>query len=929
MEDDGRTVAGIGVAPEPAAERTVRGGTPAGMEPREPRPSIAGIRRIGRGGMGVVWEAHEHRFERPVAIKVHADGGPERSKDELFAEAFVAAKIGDPGIVRVLDVGYTLDEQPYYAMELVAGTDLAVLLADGALSPRRAIDVAADIARAAAAAHEHGVIHRDLKPRNVIIDVSGRARVLDFGIALNVRAGDRFEGVVTGSPSYMAPEQALGQKMGPQTDIFAIGLVLYEMLTGTRAFTGATIPELLAAICTAEPEPPSARNPAVHEDLDTVVLRCLAKDPAERFTSARVLFETLRALAEGKSIDVTPLSMRRPSYTPKVLTPPPPDRPRREDAKKHLAWTWKLASSPQALWPYVANTERVNRAVGLTPVNFTDEPSPEGGAIRTGEMRVMGLALRWREYPFEWVKDREHSVFRWYSSGPVAALWNRVALEPLDGGGCELRHDVWMSPRGVIGQLAAFVETTKLGSAFDRFYRHLDEVLVAGNGADPFEEPHAPTPEVRAAVDRGSVKLRGEGFERTLVEKLALHLLFAPEASLRRMRPYELADTWGTDRGETLDLMIHAAHEHLLEPAWDVVCPKCMLAHETLRELAHVTRMGTCKACVRAFERDLRESVELVFEPHAALRAVDRATFCAGAPALRPHVLVQQVIDPGSERQVAVELPRGTYRVAGAVAGVPAELVASPVGFATNVVVLIQGDRIEARPAIVRAGEVTVEIRNLSEHEETLRVEVPGARADGVAASIAITHPSFRELYDEQLLARGELVPVSELAFVFVAMKDASALYEELGDAAACAELSRLDELVRATSREHEGTVVPSSLDTLVVAFPSAARAFKAALAVRREIAAAKLGGAIGVACHGGRCIALTRAGKAEFFGETLHRGQALIADCPPGGLALSASMTADRAVAVAVHESGLAMSVGKSGAGPYAGRRVTLLTSA
>ena len=901
------------------------------------KPVVAGydlVRAIGRGGMGVVWEAIEHRFDRRVAVKVHATAqhadtaAGEQQKEDLWAEAFVAARIGDPGIVRVLDVGYTLDGHPYYSMELVEGTDLAGLLADGALAPRTAISIAADIARAAAAAHEHGVIHRDLKPRNVIVDPTGRARVLDFGIAFNVNAGaDRYEGMLAGSPAYMAPEQALGLRITPQTDIFAIGVMLYEMLTGARPFAGGSTETLLTAIATTDAPLPSVRNPKVHQDLDAVVTRCLAKAPEDRFPNARALFETLNAIAEGRSIEATPTAGRDRPYAPKPSTLPPPDRPRRDEAKKHLAWSWRLASSPEALWPYVANTDRFNRAVGQPPVAFHDEPAPQRGAVRTGEMRVMGMALRWREYPFEWVKDREHSVFRWYRSGPLAALWNRVRLVPLEGGGCELHHEIWLTPRGMIGSVAAYLEGGKLGPSFDRFYRHLDEVLTAGGHADPFEPAHTPTPETRRTVEEVCARLHGEGFKPAIVEKLAMHLLAAPDGAVGTLRPYELADAWSADRAEMLDVMMHAAHEGLLEPSWDVVCPKCMLAHESVHELSQVKRIGTCRACASSFERDLRESVELVFAPHPSVRSLERATYCAGAPALRPHVIAQQVLDPGEERTITLNLPRGTYRIAGAATVTPAELVSSAVGFETTVHAIAKAERIEGRPSIVRAGEVTIVLRNESEHEETVRIEVPGARADGVTAATAMTHPSFRELFSDQLLAHGEHLRVSQMAFVFVELLGREALFESLGDAEACAELSRLDAVVREEAHAHEGTVVPSSLELLVIAFPTALRALRAALALRKRFDGAALAAPVVIAAHDGRCIALTRGGKAEFFGETLHRGQVLLGDCPPGGLALSASFAADRAVAVAVHESGMKVSVGASHSGPYAGRRVTVLT--
>src|SRR4051812_11001694 len=226
-------------------------------------PNVPGydlVRVLGRGGMGVVFEAIELRFDRKVALKVHKDARIRGKHEELFREAFVAARIGDPGIVRVLDVGLTIDDRPFYAMELVQGTDLGALVADGPVEPRRAVAIALDIARAAGAAHEHGVIHRDLKPRNVVLDAAGRARVLDFGIAVDVAKRESRPDDYAGSPPYMAPEQWRGEELTPRTDVYAIGVILHEMLTGSRPFPGKTAEDLAAKILLEEAPSVASKN---------------------------------------------------------------------------------------------------------------------------------------------------------------------------------------------------------------------------------------------------------------------------------------------------------------------------------------------------------------------------------------------------------------------------------------------------------------------------------------------------------------------------------------------------------------------------------------------------------------------------------------------------------------------------------------------
>jgi serine/threonine protein kinase len=888
-------------------------------------PGFELLRVIGRGGMGIVWEAVEQRFDRRVALKVHrhrtADGA-----DTLLAEALVAARIDDPGIVRVLDVGRTLDGRPYYVMDLVEGTDLARVLADGPIPSARAVAIAMDIARAAAAAHDCGVIHRDLKPANVILDKTERARVLDFGIALDLRSEDPYAGKLAGSPSYMAPEQVRGATLCPQTDVYAIGVILHEMLVGRKPFVGRDIPELLEAIATAEPPPPSSQNPALHVDLDAVVARCLAKSPSDRFPSARALLATLLAVAEGRPIAVAVGAEGRASPRRSSTVP---HRPRRAEAQRTLAWKWHLASSPRELWPYVANTDRFNKAVGLPAVAFVDAPKEDGSVERTGDMHVLGVQVRWRESPFEWVKERSHSVFRSYRSGPLTTLWNCVTLRPLEGGGTELVHEVSLTPRGLLGRAAAFAEfDRKLASGTDRFYRHLDRLISSGSSEDPFEVPWTPTEEQRAAVAQACATLRADGASPRQAELLEGYLLNAPDRALVSIRPYALADAWNENRDEVMDLFVYAAALGLLEPAWDVVCPQCAIAHESLPSLSQLRREGTCKACASTFERDLRDTVELVFVASPRVRRVERATYCAGAPALRPHILAQQVLEPGERRTLSLELPRGSYRLATSVSRQRAELTASAVGFEPRSLAIGSASRVELHPPVVRAGVVELVLENDSDVEETFRVEVAGSRADSIPAVFALTHMPFREHFPREILPQREHLRVSRLAFLFVSVREHASLFDGADDAEALEQLTAIDDRVRELAREHDGSVVPSSVDTLVLAFPTALKAFGAALALHAALQTHPLARALGIALHEGRCIALTRDGKPEFFGEPLHRGQALVRECPDGGIVLSPVLAADRAIALARESAGLRETVSTSTVAPYAGRRITILRS-
>jgi eukaryotic-like serine/threonine-protein kinase len=270
--------------------------------PAAPLPSQLGPYRLidllGAGGMGEVYRAHDTRHDRAVAIKVL----PQRLADDPTAlerfrrEARAIAALSHPNIVSLLDFGGE-ESIAYIVTELLEGDTLRALLDRGPLPWRRCCEIGAAVAAALAAAHSEGVIHRDVKPDNVVVTHEGRVKILDFGLARSERflddGGGRnptLPGTVVGSAGYMSPEQVTAGDLEPTTDIFSLGCMLYEMLAGGRPFQRESVIESLVAIL--EEDPP-ALPPAVPRELARTVARCLAKKPAERYQSARDLAAAL------------------------------------------------------------------------------------------------------------------------------------------------------------------------------------------------------------------------------------------------------------------------------------------------------------------------------------------------------------------------------------------------------------------------------------------------------------------------------------------------------------------------------------------------------------------------------------------------------------------------------------------------------------
>jgi serine/threonine protein kinase len=276
-----------------------------------PRAGIFGdyelLEEIGRGGMGVVYRARQISLNRIVALKMVLAGrlAEEDDLQRFRTEAESAGRLQHPNIVAVHEVG-EIDGQHFFSMEFIDGTSLAQRLRGGPLPGRSAARYIRQVARAVHCAHQNGTLHRDIKPGNIMIDRGDEPHVTDFGLAkrLGEDSGQTRTGTVVGTPSYMAPEQAAGKtrELGPACDIYGLGAVLYELLTGRPPFRAETPVHTVMQVIENEPVPPRLLNANVDIDLETICLKCLEKDPARRYASAEALAADLDRYLNGEPI---------------------------------------------------------------------------------------------------------------------------------------------------------------------------------------------------------------------------------------------------------------------------------------------------------------------------------------------------------------------------------------------------------------------------------------------------------------------------------------------------------------------------------------------------------------------------------------------------------------------------------------------------
>ncbi len=353
------------------------------------------LRHLARGGMAEVYLARDHLLDRPVAVKVLF---AEYARDEAFVERFrreakAAANLNHPNIVAVYDWGEE-NETYYIVMEYVEGQSLRDLIHDeGTLLPERAAEISADVAAALGYAHRHGVVHRDVKPGNILITPQGQVKVTDFGIA-RAGAGDHHltrTGMVMGTATYFSPEQAQGSDVDPRSDVYSLGIVTYEMVAGEPPFAGDDPVSIAYQHVREEPMPPGIKNPDVPIDMERIILAALNKAPGDRYQSADELRDDLVAFAKGQPVaskpvtavlhdaDATTVTERAEATSVQEMAPGPAPEPRPIPTRRRR---------PSAIWVTLILILALIAGLAVLAVNLL---SSEGETVEVPS--VVGLEL--------------------------------------------------------------------------------------------------------------------------------------------------------------------------------------------------------------------------------------------------------------------------------------------------------------------------------------------------------------------------------------------------------------------------------------------------------------------------------------------------------------------------------------------------------
>jgi len=869
-------------------------------------------KQLGAGAMGEVWQALDPATETEVAIKLLR---PEIAKDDELLrrfrkEARVLAKVSSQHIANVLDLNEDRGLH-YLVLELVAGGSVgAALKRIGKLPERLALGIVADACRALAEPHRLGIVHRDLKPDNMMFVRAGvelesapvgqLIKLGDFGIAriaeeavgAAAAEGATREGAVLGTPEYMAPEQCQGVQVTPATDVYALGCCLFALIAGRPPFPVAEDNPMGVILQHLGEAPPRLDSvfPEASPRVADLVARCLEKDPRRRPADATEVLGQIEQMSEG---GVAALITAHPA---------PPIH--KESRIVTYSFAWELQSSPEALWPFVSNTEKMNRAAGLAPVRFEiesvkNEPRVPGSPNTTGHQRVAGIALQWKEHPYEWIEGSRHVVLRVFDGGLLRWYVSEVQLERLPGGGTRLRNTVKLEPRSWFAKLISKYELgIKYRRNLEKVYRRLDRILAAGPapGIDPIDPEVQLPAAAKQRIEAAGEQLLEAGLEHTSVEALTQYLASASDQDVARIRPLELAARFGVPEEAMIDAALHAAKLGLLGMVWDVICPSCKIPSTVVESLAKIEEHGRCKTCNIGFGIDFSRAIELAFRAAPDVREVETRTYCIGGPAHFPHVAAQVRLAPGERFALPLALQPGYYLLRSPQLSRQHELRVSAQGGVRRLDVILGAP---TEIATLTAGDQLLTLVNPEQREVVVRVERAGDRAFALTAARVMACQTFRDLFPDQQLAPGRLMAVTQATLLVAQVDDAQTLFRDLGDSKAFPVATRFYELVSSLAKEYGGGLIKIFGGLAIAGFERPLPAVEAALALQsaldKDLVTSGLRARIAV--HRGPMMALTQAGRLDYFGQNVEIALAVAAATPPLVVGLTQAVCQDESV--------------------------------
>ena len=578
----------------------------------------------------------------------------------------------------------------------------------------------------------------------------------------------------------------------------------------------------------------------------------------------------------------------------------------------HYHWEFDLESSPEQLWPLVADTNRFNRATGVPAIENISNP---GAALRNARRRMrlsaFGIPVEWEEQPFEWVRPARFGVVRRYSKGPIEQLRVLAELIPTEkrhdasveraaaqSTGTKLTYQVWAKPKNILGLIAIPIQIGLLSARnFARTFREYDERASAGRFTQAFPSRAQLVPGGRARLLTLSEKMAAQGGDDELIALLVDYIENADEFAVARIRPYELARLWGQAKRALLETCLCATRAGILDLQWNLICPMCRGggASTTLKEISSQVH---CAGCNIDFTVNFEQSVELTFRPNPSIRIADIETFCIGGPQVTPHIAAQQLLPPGSSRAIDLKLAAGRYRLRTMSLAGWQHLRATDAG---NPVATLRASGAGWSNEELEIGtDASLDFENATDEEQLFILERTAWSDDAATAAEVTALQVFRDLFASEALRPGEQISVGTLTVLFTDLKDSTRMYREIGDATAFGRVMNHFDVLKQAIADEEGALVKTIGDAVMAVFRHPAAALRAMLHAQQRLASPPDGMrplTLKAGLHTGPCIAVTLNDRLDYFGSTVNLAARLEAQSTGDDVVVSAAVYDDPGV--------------------------------
>jgi class 3 adenylate cyclase len=575
-------------------------------------------------------------------------------------------------------------------------------------------------------------------------------------------------------------------------------------------------------------------------------------------------------------------------------------------------WEFDLESSPEQLWPLVADTNRFNRDTGVPAVETLSNP---GKGLRNARRRLrlsaFGIPVEWEEQPFEWVRPVRFGVVRRYSKGPIEELRVLAELIPKEkrrdasgertdeqSTGTKLVYQVWAKPKNILGLIAIPVQIGLLSARnFARTFREYDERARHGRFAKAFPSRAELVPGGRARLLTLSEKMAAQGSDSELVAMLVDHIENADEFALARIRPYELARQWDKPKRAVLETCLCATRAGILDLQWNLICPMCR-GGGTSTTLKEISSQVHCPGCNIDFTVNFEQSVELTFRPNPSIREADQEIFCVGGPQVTPHIAAQQLLPPRSNRTIDLDLDVGRYRLRAMGLAGWQHLRASGVG--KRGATLRAGGDGWSNEELAISTNASLEFENATDEEQLFILERTAWSDDAATAAEVTALQVFRDLFASEALRPGEQISVGTLTVLFTDLKDSTRMYREIGDATAFGRVMNHFDVLKQAIADEDGALVKTIGDAVMAVFRHPAAGLRAMLHVQQRLAAPPDGMrplTLKAGLHIGPCIAVTLNDRLDYFGSTVNLAARLEAQSTGDDVVVSAAVYHDPGV--------------------------------